>query len=117
MMRKILILKIGLVFLLSTVNAEPLVMRTGCDVLAPDGNSFFWVIGQEVIKMNNKVTITCMGTMPADIPAPDKALIFDYSNTQIIYETDNGPTIDWKEEITPSGKYILKITVDIRTPI
>lgn len=122
MIGKILLMTIGLVFLMSTVNAEPLVMRTGCDVLAPDGNSFFWVIGQEVIKMNNKVTITCMGTLPSDIAKPDKALHFDYANTGIAYQTDQyefnrGLTTDWNEVITASGNYILKVTFDLKQTI
>ena len=121
MIRKMAILTIGLVFLMSAVNAEPLVMRTGCDVLAPDG-SYFWAIGQEVIKVDNKVTITCMGTLPSDIAYPDRAVHFDYANTGIAYQTDQyrfdrGLTTNWNEVITPSGNYILKVTIDITQTI
>lgn len=119
MMKKIVVLIIGLVFLMSTANAEPLVMRTGCDVLAPDGVNYFFAIGKEVIKIDNKVTITCKGTLPAEITRPDKAVRFNYANTGISYQTDqyevnDGMTNDWKQEITPSGRFILKVTVDLK---
>ena len=37
--------------------------------------------GKEVIKFDNKVTITCKGTLPAEITRPDRAVRFDYENT------------------------------------
>lgn len=120
MIKRIVILIIGLVFLMSTANAESLVMETGCDVLAPDGVSYFYALGgKEVIKIDNKVTITCKGTMPEEITRPDRAVHFDFENTGISYHTDQfrvnkGLTNDWKEEITPSGRFILKITVDLK---
>lgn len=122
MIKKIVILIIGLVFLVSTANAEPLVMRTGCDILAPDGSTTFFAVGKEVIKNGNKATIICKGTLPAEIAKPDSALYFDYANTGISlhtdqYEVNNGWAEDWNEVITPSGQYILKITVDLKRAI
>ncbi|MCG2736892.1 MAG: hypothetical protein L6282_10935 [Candidatus Methanoperedenaceae archaeon] len=75
--------------------------------------------GKEVIKFDNKVTITCKGTLPAEITRPDRAVRFDYENTGISYQTDqyevnDGLTNDWKQEITPGGRYILKVTIDIK---
>jgi len=43
MIKKIVILIIGLVFLTSTANADRLVMRTGCDILTPDGVSSLYM--------------------------------------------------------------------------
>lgn len=128
MIKKIVILMIGLVFLMSTANAEPLVMNTGCDVVAPDGITSeyittFYAIGdkvsREVIKTDNKVTITCKGTLPSYITKPDRALYFDYANTGYLYQTDqyeinDGLTEDWKQVITPSGNFIIKATVDLK---
>ena len=126
MIRKIVILAIGLVFLMSTVDAKqvdiaPLVLITECNVLAPDGITTFIGIGKEVIKMNDKVTITCKGKLPEGMAKPKKTLHFNYANTGLLYQTDqfsfnNGLTMDWKEVIKPSGHFKLKATIDISPP-
>jgi hypothetical protein len=128
MIKKIAILIIGLVFLMSTASAEhlsasakPVVLITECNVLAPDGITTFTAIGKEVIYINDKVTITCKGELPEGMAKPKKALRFNYANTGIQYLTDqfsfnNGLTMDWKEVITPSGHFKLKATIDISPP-
>ena len=121
-MKRALILVIGLVFLTSTVSAEPLIMRTGCDVLSPDGKTTFFAIGKEVIKTGNKATITCKGTLPADMAKPDREIRLEFENTGIYYQTDqyefnHGLAYNWMEEIMPSGHFILKVTVDIKPSV
>ncbi len=115
MIRRTVILLIGLVFLLSAADAKAPLVYSGldCTLMASDG-SYFAAVGKEVIKTDNKITITCTGIQPAEIPYPDRAVQFDYANTAMLYATDFGMIQEWKEIITPSGLATLRLKINLK---
>ena len=89
----------------------------GCNLVDAEGNLFFAPeSGHQVLtnsaKDNSK--ITCHAQLPEGQVPPEKAIHWNFDNTNMLCSTGAGFTDDWKGVVTPSGNVML--TCHYKTP-
>ena len=77
----------------------------GCTLLDGDGSLVFVVSDHAVITPNGKTKLTCQARGLAN--STGRAVHHDYASTGLMCGTDLGPTTEWHETVSASGRATL----------